>query len=156
MEPRSLTGDFAQTCKWLRACCVDPFSWVPLGRWCLDPSSRGMSYFSPSVLFGSNQCLPTSDPIVWPTWATPVAHLSKVGLRSNHEVKKRVRLQKVPAVEGVHELRTTAESLTCWNQHSDLRTNYYHVWDVWLVLCDLVIFYLKWLKMPFGRIGLLS
>lgn len=30
-EPCSLTIDFAQTCKWLTACCVDLFSWLPLG-----------------------------------------------------------------------------------------------------------------------------
>lgn len=43
-----------------------------------------------------------------------MALLSKVGLKSNHEVKKDVSLKRVPLVEeGVYELRIAAERLTC-------------------------------------------
>lgn len=33
------------------------------GGWCLDYFSRGISYFSPSVLFGSNRCFSTPHPL---------------------------------------------------------------------------------------------
>lgn len=37
---------------------------------------------------------------------------------------------------------TPAGSPTRWNRYSYFRKNYYHVWHVWLFLCDLVIFFL--------------
>lgn len=88
-EPRSLTVVFAQICKWALACPRTCFRECLWAGWCLDYFSRGISYFSPSVLFGSNQCLPISDSIVWLTWAIPMAHLRKVRFRSNQEVQKK-------------------------------------------------------------------